>query len=34
MEFDYWEIRKHALKFDKEIFKKEMLEFINKKLSV
>lgn len=34
MEFNYREIRKHALKFDKEIFRKEMLEFVNKKLSV
>lgn len=33
MSFDYQAIRKHAMRFDKENFKREMLEFVNKKLS-
>lgn len=32
MKFDYKKIRNHALRFDKENFRKEILEFINKKL--
>jgi hypothetical protein len=32
MSFDYKKIRNHALRFDKENFKKGILEFINKKL--
>jgi len=31
MEFDYWKIRKNAERFSKERFKKEFLDFINKK---
>lgn len=34
MSFNYSEIRQHSLKFDKENFKKEILEFVQKKLSV
>jgi hypothetical protein len=32
MNFDSKEIRNHAMKFDKKVFKREILEFINKKL--
>jgi len=32
MNFNYNEIRKHAEKFDKKIFKEKLLDFINKKL--
>ena len=32
MEFDYWKIRKNAERFSKERFKKEFLDFINKKV--
>jgi len=32
MNFDYEAIRNHALKFDKKIFKKEILNFIESKL--
>lgn len=33
MKFNYKEIRKHSLKFDKENFKKEILEFIKGKIA-
>ncbi|MDD2907916.1 MAG: glycosyltransferase [Candidatus Gracilibacteria bacterium] len=32
LEFDYLKIREHALKFDKKVFKNEVMEFINKRL--
>ncbi len=32
MNFNYKKIRKHAKSFDKKVFKRELLEFINKKL--
>jgi hypothetical protein len=34
MNFNYNEIRKHAEKFDKKIFKEKLLDFINKKLEI